>query len=526
MFSASNVSSFLRRLLIACVAVAVVAAVTVNAGQAYGKKKFDDAEKIRLGDDILTKVDPGEPANFLLIGSDERNADQSAAEVAAFGSSDELGTDARADVMMVLHVEPNQKRGMLVSFPRDLMVEVPGYGREQLNATYVLGGPALVIQTLEQNFEPMKINHYIEVNFKSFKKIADAVGNINVWFPTPVHDEWTGLHMPQAGCASLNGDQALAYARSRHYSIPVDLQNPAPWNPQGEGKRSVGWQEDPLADLDRIPRQQYFLRTIGQAAVDKIGKDPLSFTRLLNAVFENFKYDDELEYDEFKKLAHTFKDLNPTKVDMMTIPWEAAENGRVVAKEPDASAVILRLASFDTPKNLPTPVNAETVKVRVVNGSGIPGIAARVQNMFAQAGFETVGEPADAEQDNYDKTQVRYAPGENPAGFTTGFAIGTPNFVEAASKKATLGGDVLVIVGKDFDSLFHRFGDVPSTPNASTTTVASATTLPGQTTVASTAPPSTVAPTTTTTLPREKFDPRFVPVDPKTGGPLVGCPTK
>jgi hypothetical protein len=117
---------------------------------------------------------------------------------------------------------------------------------------------------------------------------------------------------------------------------------------------------------------------------------------------------------------------------------------------------------------------------------------------------------------------VRYAPGKNSEGFTAAFAIGTPKFVEAASKKATLGGEVLVIVGKDYDSLLHRFNDVPGT-------AVTATTLPGATptsVAATTVPTTAAAPTTTsTTAPAEKFDERFVPVDPKTGGPLVGCPT-
>ena len=518
--------AFLRRFLIACVVVSVVAFVGVASGKEYGKREFNKGEKVHLGDDVLTKVDPGQPANYLLIGSDARAADETPEEKQAYGSSAELGTDARADVMMVLHVEPNQKRGMLVSFPRDLLVDIPGHSRGQLNSTYVLGGPDLTIKTLEQNFEPMKINHYIEVDFRGFKKIVDAIGKIHIWFPTPVHDEFTGLHMEQAGCANLNGDQALAYARSRHYNIPRDPANPAEWKPQGESKQSRGWIEDPRADLDRIPRQQYFLRTIGQAAVDKIGKDPLSFKGLLEAVFKSFKRDDQLKYEEFLKLANTFKDLNPAKVDMMTIPWEAANNGRVVAKQPDASAVISRLANFDIPKNLPTPVNADSIKVRVVNGSGVSGIAGRVQQMFVDAGFVAAGEPADADQNDYDKTQVRYSPGKSSEGFTAAFAIGTPNFVEAASAQNTLGGDVLVVVGKDFDSLLHRFRDVPHSPGAvlgTTTTVAGQTT----TTAASTTTTPTTAPqtTTSTTLPRETFDPRFVPVDPKTGGPLVGCPT-
>jgi hypothetical protein len=100
--------------------------------------------------------------------------------------------------------------------------------------------------------------------------------------------------------------------------------------------------------------------------------------------------------------------------------------------------------------------------------------------------------------------------------------VGTPNLVEAASTKNVLGGDVLLIVGRDFDSLKHRFDLLPRSASASSTSVHSTTSTQPvlqQTT-------TTTATTTTTTVAHRTVDTRFVPVDPKTGAALVGCPRK
>src|SRR4029079_10229466 len=206
--------------------------------------------------------------------------------------------------------------------------------------------PALVIETLQADFTPMRINHYLEVDFRSFKSIVNAIGHIHIWFPTPVHDPFTGLDVP-GGCQNLNGDQALAYARSRHYYIPRDLQNVAPWNPvtHRDGSiTSVGWLEDPRADLDRIPGQKYFVLTVSQAATDKTGRNPLKIQPLLNAVFKNLAHDQNLKYDDLAALALTFRGFSPAKVEMSTLPIFPSPYkqfpGQVAAKFPDAIAVI------------------------------------------------------------------------------------------------------------------------------------------------------------------------------------------
>ncbi len=502
----SSLLPFLRRVAIACLVVALLTGAGVWAGQSYERHAFDSSKKIHLDPGILTAVAPGHPANYLLIGSDSRSA---------------VDTGSRSDVMMVLHVEPRTRTGYLVSFPRDLVVSIPGHGTQLLNAAYSLGGahgPDLVIRTLEANFKPLTIQHYIEVDFKGFQDIVNAIGKVKLWFPTPVHDPFSGLNVDTPGCVALDGTGALAYARSRHYYVPRNLKHPAPWvwdyphQRGGQGWFATG------SDIDRIPRQQYFLRTISQAAIDKTASNPTKLFALLDAVKNNFTHDDTLKLGELQALIRTFNGLNPARVEMTTLP-NAPATGQwaqhVITKYPDANPVISRLANFHLPTKLPATLPPRKVTVRVVNGSGVKGLAATVLSEFVAAGFRSAGPPADADRSDYPLTQLRYAPGKSAEGLTVAIAAGTTHFGEALSSDATLGGEVLVVVGRDWDKLTHHFGEL----GTSTTTRTRATNVPSLTSHTS----STARATTTT--PKVTVDTRFFPVDPKTGGPLVGCPS-
>ncbi len=149
------------------------------------------------------------------------------------------------------------------------------------------------------------------------------------------------------------------------------------------------------------------------------------------------------------------------------------------------------------------------------------GAASLALDTFTAAGFASAGPAADADRSDY-MTQVRYAPGKFREGYTVALAVGTANLVEAASAKNTLGGDALVIVGLDYTTLKHRFDLIPrpavTLPSISTSSTASTTSVVPTST--------TTITTTTTTVPHQTVDTRFVPVDPKTGGSLVGCPSK
>lgn len=508
----SSLLSFLRRFAIACLVVSLVATGGVLAGEAFARKSFEDSRKVHVPN--LVRAQPGQPANYLLIGSDTRQLGDS-----SFGpAADAPGQ--RSDVMMVLHIDPASRTGRLVSFPRDLVVQIPGHGRDLLNAAYSLGGAngaALVIQTLEENFPPLKINHYIEVNFKGFENIVNAIGRIHLYFPTPVHDPYSGLNVDTMGCVSADGAMALAYARSRHYYVPKDLKNPAPWhwnyapaanggNTGGQGWIATG------TDLDRIPRQQYFLRTISQAAIDKTAANPTKLIGLLDAVKNNFTRDTTLTFDEMKALIRTFNGLNPRTVRMETLPVVSAPppfQNNVVATDA-AEGIIQSLMQFGSPNPaVAHPPPPSQVHIRVVNGSGDPNAGQLALDQLRLAGFQVSGSAAPGDRSNYEHTQIRYAPGKYAEGYTTLLAVGTLNLIEGISIDNTLGADVLVVVGRDYPQLRPVTGTTTSSPFASSTT----------------APTSTTTTTaTTTSVPRATVDTRFVPVDPRTNAPLVGCP--
>ena len=153
----------------------------------------------------------------------------------------------RSDTIMVLRVDPVAKRVAILSFPRDLYVEIAdGGGMSRINSAYERDEPQRLANTIYDNFE-IPIDHYIQVDFCAFKTLVDAVGGVAVPFEFPARDDNTGLNVPEAGCFTFDGEHALAYVRSRHYEYE---------DPPGSGN----WQTDPTSDLGRISRQQDFLR--------------------------------------------------------------------------------------------------------------------------------------------------------------------------------------------------------------------------------------------------------------------------
>ena len=493
----SSLQVFLRRLLVAFVVVVVISGAGVVAANVLENQKLSAINRISLPDNLLTPSKAGAPANYLIIGSDSRAFVDTKAEAAAFGN---IGNSARSDVMMVVHVVPSLGTAYVVSFPRDTYVNIPGHGMNLLNAAFAIGGPALTIKTFQDDFG-IPIQHYLSVNFIGFEKIVNAIGHVKIYFPTPARDFYSQLDQPVAGCHSLNGVQALEYARSRHYAIPSNgMTNPDPNN------RS-DWNEDPRADLDRIQRQQYFLRSLGQTALAHGASNPITAFHLAGAVVSSLSADTTLGNGELKSLVRSFVGLDPATVEMTTLPVTGTPTTPLVPQYPEAQSVIDRLKDLADPLALPPVVAPSTVKVVVVDGSGVKDRAKKVNAAFEGHGFESGGY-GDATQTDYAKTQVRYAPGQAKKGFTAALYLGTLNVVEAASTTVQLGsqklsGDVIVVVGRDYPGLKGPL----SKPVPSTTPT--------------TAPTGS---TTTTTTPQVTVDTRYVPVAASGLEPLVGCP--
>jgi len=148
-------------------------------------------------------------STVLVLGSDERKGD----------SIDEsLSGPGRADSIMLVHASFG--RVSKLSIPRDSEANIPGHGTTKINAAYAIGGPALMIETVEAFLgNGLEINHLIEVDFEDFPKFIDAVGGITVNNKTricapPFDNFWRGFNL-RRGERELNGRRALGFARVR-----------------------------------------------------------------------------------------------------------------------------------------------------------------------------------------------------------------------------------------------------------------------------------------------------------------------
>lgn len=136
----------------------------------------------------------------------------------------------RTDTIMIGRVDMKSPRVSMVSVPRDLLVDIPGYGKDRINAAYVYGeqykepggGVGLLRRTIEQNFG-VKVDHFGMLDFQCFRTAIDAVGGVTVNVPRaivdplyPTDDYGTKLVTFEPGVQTMNGERALEYARTRH----------------------------------------------------------------------------------------------------------------------------------------------------------------------------------------------------------------------------------------------------------------------------------------------------------------------
>lgn len=139
-----------------------------------------------------------QPVTVLLLGSDSRSED--------FGG--------RSDAIILAYINPSTRRAILVSFPRDSRLAIPGKGVRKINDAMAFGGPQLAARAIE-SYSGIKINYYAVATFKGFVRMIDGFGGLQITIEKSINDRWAGAFLP-AGAQRLNGGQALAYSRSRH----------------------------------------------------------------------------------------------------------------------------------------------------------------------------------------------------------------------------------------------------------------------------------------------------------------------
>jgi len=243
---------------------------------------------------------PAEPAakNFLITGADNNSCiDPDSPYAPAFGDRSNLGE--RSDTIMMWRVNPSTSQVAVLSFPRDLFVDIAGTSRKgRINEAYQRDNPQKLIDTIYQNFG-VNTDHFVQVDFCAFRTLVNAVDGIAVPFATPVRDPNTGLNVPEAGCFTFDGDHALAYARSRKLQYLDE---------------NGDWKQDGTSDLGRISRQQDFLRRTVSRLLSKGAYNPDVAGGLIETLSEYIVADPDLTPRKMLEFAGVLSGVDPTGI--------------------------------------------------------------------------------------------------------------------------------------------------------------------------------------------------------------------
>ncbi len=357
----------------------LVAVMLIGAGTVYGYANWRFAQIRRI---LLPHMSgagsAGGPINILVVGSDTR-AGLTGADAAQFGSAQAVA-GARSDTIMLVHVDPASTKATLLSIPRDLWVQIPGKSFQQRINTTFDTGPDLLAQAVEQDLG-IPINHYVEVNFESFRQVVNAVGGINEYFPTPARDAFSLLNIPNPGCYTMNGDKALSFVRSRHYEYKVNGR----------------WVSEASSDLARIKRQQTFIKKVISKAQGSGLTNPIALNNIVGGVTNNLTLDKGFSRNLLLSLAKRFRSLSPDTLPTATLPTTPAHiqgNDVLLLDQPKAQQAINDFLgqSQAAPPTSSGPSTAQPGEVRmnVLNGSGRGGEAAQAATGLQHLGFNVV----------------------------------------------------------------------------------------------------------------------------------------
>ncbi|HUP87683.1 MAG TPA: LCP family protein [Acidimicrobiales bacterium] len=459
-----------RRLLIAANIVVALCVVTTACGYGYVRWKFGQIDTLDDLGSVLRRgggneVPIGEPMNVLVVGSDTReDIDQAGTD--NFGGTKEV-QGQRSDTIILLRVDPKKEQAAMLSIPRDLYVPIAGTSRSfRINSAFE-GGADRLIATVTQNLG-VPIDHYVQVDFNGLRSIVGAVGGVQIYSPARARDTVTGLSIPNPGCVTLDGNQALAYVRSRQYQY---FEN---------GK----WRSDPTGDLGRIQRQQDFVRRVMKKANEKArGLNALAISRLVDSGIRNVQIDKGFKPGDIAALANRFRSLDPNAVQMLTIPTVPANIGGAAVlrmKQPEAQQVIdTFLAKTPPAAGVPADVPAippGNIRLRVLNGSGAEGQAREVGKSLSDVGFN-VASLGQASSFRFTDTVISFAPGQRDKALVVQSKIQGGTKLEEDPTLRSI--DVVVITG-------GSYGGVAGAAPASTTTPS--TTAKGRSTTTAPAP--------------------------------------
>ena len=282
---------------------------------------------------------------------------------------DEIENHGRADTIVLLSISPKTKDALILSIPRDTRVEIPGRGMDKINHAYAFGGESLLTKTVS-SFLDVPIHFYAVADFNGFVYIIDELGGVEIDVEKEMHyvDKAGGVEINlHPGKQILNGEKALQYIRFRY---------------------------DKLGDLGRIKRQQ----KLALAVIKKM----INFDSMIKIpqISEGMKdyIETNIEARDTVALANLFRGVNQEKFRIETVQGEPVYVEGISYLEPNVEVVQQRVKSLIYGKN-------SGMKVEVLNGNAMTGIAHKIANDLELQGFEIVN-LGNADNFNYEKTKI------------------------------------------------------------------------------------------------------------------------
>lgn len=350
------------------------------------------------------------------------------------------------DSMILLTIDPVAKTGAMLSIPRDLWVEIPGYGVDRINTANRTGdyfnypgggGPALAVKTVEYNLG-IEVDYYLRLDFHAFETLIDAVGGIEVDNPAEIDDPtypdgsygFEPFYLP-AGTQHLNGHDALRYARTRHDASDI--------------ARAERQQQVVLAVRDKVTSLNMLPSLVTQA--------PQLYRTLNESIWT------DLSLEQMVGLALLAQDIQRENIQHEVIDYRyvldyTTEDGKQVLVPIREKIRELRDRLFTISAVIAPPSDAELkalmategAQIEVLNGAGVEGLAKATSDWLNGQGV-VVANFATADRSDYPNTLI-YAYGDNP--YTARWLAKVFNATVVNGAAATDGVDVRIILGADW----------------------------------------------------------------------------
>ena len=214
--------------------------------------------------------------NYVLLGSDSRDPGNEG--------------NGRSDTMMLVHLNAKRTKAYIVSFPRDMYVNIPGYGKNKINAAFAFGGAPLAVRTLE-NLTGVRMDHVVLIDFEGFIRLTEDLHGVTVTNKTAFSSH--GFDYPK-GKITIAGEEALWFVRERH--------------------------QLPGGDLDRAENQRNVIKAIVQKGLSaKVISDPATFTTFIGNVAKHLTVDNELSDGEIRRTALSLR-LSAKDIELLQAP--------------------------------------------------------------------------------------------------------------------------------------------------------------------------------------------------------------